>query len=270
MWVTAFDVGQGMAVLVETAQHRLLYDTGPAYSPESDGASRVVLPYLKARGIHALDGLIISHNDMDHSGGALSLLSEIRPSWFASSLWPTSAIVQTAPMHRRCVAGQSWEWDGVRFEMLYPSLQSYADFKLKPNARSCTLKISVGSDGLLLAGDIEAAQERELIASGVNLRAKVLLAPHHGSGTSSTQEFLQAVDPQIALFQVGYRNRYHHPKQTVVERYTALGIHRYRTDEDGALTLVFGTPQAVSVRPYRQDHARYWQSSANTRPHENE
>ena len=229
-----------------------------------------MLPYLKARGIHTLDGLIISHNDMDHSGGALSLLSEIRPSWVASSLWPTSAIVQSAPRHRRCVAGQSWEWDGVRFEMLHPSPQSYADFKLKPNARSCTLKISVGSDALLLAGDIEAPQERELIANGANLRAKVLLAPHHGSGTSSTDEFLRAVDPQIALFQVGYRNRYRHPKSAVLERYIDLGIRRYRTDEDGALSLVFGAQQAVSVSPYRLDHARYWQSSASTRPHENE
>lgn len=261
LWVTAFDVGQGMALLVETAQHRLLYDTGPAYSTESDGASRVVLPYLQARGIDTLDGLIVSHNDNDHSGGALSLLADFRPLWTASSLAAWSPIVQAAPAHRRCVAGQHWQWDGVRFDMLHPDAQSYADASLKPNARSCTLKISAGSDAILLAGDIEAAQERALIASAADLRSTVLLAPHHGSGTSSSREFLQAVDPQIALFQVGYRNRYHHPKAEILERYAELGIRRIRTDEAGAVSFVFGHGQTVGLREYRLSDARYWRAT---------
>jgi competence protein ComEC len=255
--VTAFDVGQGMALLLETAHHRLLYDTGPVYSPESDGANRVLLPYLKARGITGVDGLVISHNDNDHSGGALSAMRDLRIGWVASSLAAASAIVQAAPGHRRCIAGQSWVWDGVRFEMLQPSAASYEDGRLKPNARSCTLKITQGAWSILLAGDIEAAQEAQLVERyGAQLKSTVLLAPHHGSGTSSTLPFLQAVQPQLALFQVGYRNRYHHPKPQVFDRYGQLGIARLRTDIDGAISLKFG--KSFEASAYRTSFARYW------------
>ena len=255
--VTAFDVGQGMALLIETAHHRLLYDTGPGYSAESDAASRVLLPYLKARGITALDGLVISHSDHDHAGGALSAMRQLRIGWVASSLAPGSAIVQAAPGHRRCVAGDGWEWDGVRFDMLQPSAENFADERLKPNARSCTLKVTRGAWSLLLAGDIEAAQEAQLIALyGAQLKSTVLLAPHHGSGTSSSLEFLHAVQPQLALFQVGYRNRYHHPKPQIYARYAELGIRRLRTDTDGAISMQFGA--SFEAHAYRTTFARYW------------
>lgn len=257
MWVTAFDVGQGMALLIETPRHRLLYDTGPLYSPEADGGNRVILPYLKARGIQALDGVIVSHNDADHSGGALSIFKEIGVGWTASSLDSWSAVVQSAPNHRRCVAGQSWNWDGVQFEMLHPAASVYESGKWKTNARSCTVKIMLGEQSILLAGDIEAAQEAELIESVPDkLRASVLLAPHHGSGTSSSLPFLHAVQPRLALFQVGYRNRYHHPKPEVYERYGELGIRRVRSDESGAVVLQFGS--SLNISEYRVEHARYW------------
>ena len=257
MSVTAFDVGQGMAVLIETAHHRLLYDTGPSYSPESDGGNRVILPYLKARGIGALDDIIISHNDNDHSGGAMSIFEEMQVGAVFSSLSFDSPIVQAAPAHRRCVVGQSWTWDGVQFEILHPSAVSYESTKWKPNARSCTLKVTLGAHSILLAGDIEAVQEAELIESSAGkLHASVLLAPHHGSGTSSTLPFLQAVQPELALFQVGYRNRYHHPKPEVFERYGALGIKRLRNDDSGAISLNFGA--AIAVSEYRREHDRYW------------
>ena len=257
MWVTAFDVGQGMALLVETPRHRLFYDTGPAYSPEADGGNRVILPYLKARGIRSLDGVIISHNDTDHSGGALSIFKEMRIDWTASSLESWSPVVQAAPGHRRCVAGQSWNWDGVQFEILHPAASIYDSSKWKTNAHSCTVKITIGKQSILLAGDIEAPQEAELVESMPDkLRAAVLLAPHHGSGTSSTLPFLNAVQPQVALFQVGYRNRYHHPKLEIFERYGVLGIKRIRSDESGAVTLQFGSSLAISE--YRIEHARYW------------
>ena len=257
MRVTAFDVGQGMALLVETRHHRLLYDTGPFYSPQSDGASRVILPYLKARGIDALDGVIVSHSDNDHSGGALSIFDAIKVGWVASSLSYASPIVKAAPGHRRCIAGQAWSWDGVQFDMLHPTAVSYDSSKWKPNARSCTLKITAGGQSILLAGDIEAVQESELVEnSAEKLPASVLLAPHHGSGTSSTEVFLRAVKPQLALFQVGYRNRYHHPKTEVFERYGRFGIKRVRSDESGAVTLEFGA--ALNATEYRTDHARYW------------
>jgi competence protein ComEC len=257
MWATAFDIGQGMAVLVETEQHRILYDTGPVYTPESDGGNRVIVPYLKARGITVLDAVMISHNDNDHSGGAISVFNEIDVRKTFSSLDFDSAIVQRAPDHSRCQAGQAWTWDGVQFELLFPVPESYERERAKPNTRSCTLKITVGDYALLLPGDIEAAQESELMnADAQKLAASVLLAPHHGSGTSSTLPFLQAVSPKMALFQVGYRNRYRHPKQEVYERYRELGIERFRNDESGAIALHFG--QGIKVSEYRKQVPRYW------------
>ncbi|PRC93136.1 DNA internalization-related competence protein ComEC/Rec2 [Solimicrobium silvestre] len=258
--VTALDVGQGMALLIETERHRLLYDTGPSYSPESDAGSRVIYPYLKMRGINQLDGLMISHNDSDHSGGALSLMQQLKINWVASSLALDSTIVQTAQQqsqHITCLAGQSWEWDGVQFEVLHPPAVIYTSDKWKPNAKSCTLKITNGAHSLLLAGDIEAIQEDQLVNSiPEKLSATVLLAPHHGSGTSSTTEFLREVNPQLAIFQLGYHNRYRHPKSSVWQRYADFGITRLRNDDAGAITLKFGAE--VSFEEYRVTDARYW------------
>ncbi|MYM36693.1 DNA internalization-related competence protein ComEC/Rec2 [Duganella sp. FT94W] len=257
MTVTAFDVGQGMALLIETRHHRLLYDAGPTYSPESNAGNRIVLPYLRARGIGALDGLIVSHSDVDHSGGALTILDGMPTGWVLSSLSPQHAIARAARQHVHCAAGQHWIWDGIRFEILHPLSSSYADAALKPNARGCTLKITANGKSILLPGDIEAAQEAQLLArDAARLRADVLLAPHHGSGTSSSHGFLLAVKPQAAIFQVGHRNRYRHPKQEVYDRYGAMQIQRYRTDQLGAITLEFG--ETIEVSAYRATSARYW------------
>ncbi|MFZ6753291.1 DNA internalization-related competence protein ComEC/Rec2 [Undibacterium sp. Dicai25W] len=255
--VTALDVGQGMALLLETAHHRLLYDTGPSYSVDSDSGSRVILPYLKARGINTLDMLMISHNDSDHSGGALSILRQLPVSLTSSSLALDSPIVAQSAQHRRCQAGQEWDWDGVHFEILQPVPVSYESIKWKPNARSCTLKVTTDHHSMLLPGDIEAIQEDELINSIPDkLKADVLLAPHHGSGTSSTPAFLHAVSPVLGIFQVGYLNRYHHPKAEVYSRYADFGINRLRTDESGAITLQFSA--SLQFSQFRQEHARYW------------
>jgi competence protein ComEC len=260
--VTAFDVGQGMALLVETAGHRLLYDTGPGYAPGADAGSRVLLPYMRMRGIVALDGLVVSHSDTDHTGGALAVLGELTVDWVASSLTAGHPIARAARRHLHCAAGQHWEWEGVRFEMLHPLAASYADPVPKPNARSCTLRITNGRTAILLAGDIEAAQEARLVHDSVGgLHADVLLAPHHGSGTSSTLDFLQAVHPAMSVFQVGYRNRYRHPKKEVYERYGQLGVQRLRTDETGAITLEFD--RTVVYQAYRREHARYWAAAPN-------
>jgi competence protein ComEC len=259
--VTAFDIGQGNALLLETAQHRLLYDTGPSYTPESDSGSRVIVPYLKSRGITSLDAMVVSHSDADHSGGALSVMDEIDIGWLSTSLDAGHEIVDAARQHRRCLAGQQWEWDGVQFEMLHPAPSIYDAGMWKPNARSCTLKVSAGGVSMLLAGDIEASQEAMLVdAMPERLAATVLLAPHHGSGTSSTPDFLDAVAPKVAVFQVGYRNRYHHPKPLVEARYVERGIRRLRSDADGAVQLDFdGVPGGgVGVESYRDVHRRYW------------
>jgi competence protein ComEC len=262
MWITAFDVGQGMALLVETHGHRLLYDTGPAYSLDADGASRVIVPYLRARGIARLDGVIISHSDLDHAGGAVSLLENVQVGWLASSLFDGHPAVaarrESHRPHLHCMAGQSWTWEGVHFAMLHPLPASHADIALKPNARSCTVKITAGKHSILLAGDIEAAQEAQLLARAADgeLAADVLLAPHHGSGTSSTPAFLAAVHPGLAIFQVGHRNRYKHPKAQVYARYGEMGIARLRTDVEGAVVLEFGN--SIDVTPYRASRPRYW------------
>jgi competence protein ComEC len=254
---TAFDVGQGMAVLLETSSHRLLYDTGPAYSPETNGGNRVILPYLRARGINALDGVIVTHSDTDHSGGALSILREVRTGWVLSSLPVGHPIAKAAAHHAHCEAGQHWEWDGIRFDMLHPAPASYGDPTLKPNARGCTLKVTTASGSMLLPADIEAAQEAELVASVPDkLRADVLLVPHHGSGTSSTPAFLAAVRPQHGIFQLGYRNRYHHPRADVLQRYVDLGAGIWRTDEAGAVLLTLG--DRADVTAWRAQHPRYW------------
>jgi competence protein ComEC len=257
MTVTAFDVGQGMALLIETSHHRLLYDTGPSYGTEINAGSRVILPYLRARGITKLEGMIVSHSDIDHSGGALSVLDGLPVDWVLASLMPDHPIAQAARRHVQCAAGQAWTWDGVRFEILHPLVASYDDTTLKPNARGCTLKITAGSKSMLLAGDIEAAQESQLVLRDrERLRADVLLVPHHGSGTSSTPYFLSAVRPRAAVFQVGHRNRYQHPKKEVFDRYGELQIQRLRTDQSGALTIDFG--QTIKIQSYRETHARYW------------
>ena len=257
--VTAFDVGQGMALLVETQHHRLLYDTGPQYSPGASGATRVILPYLRGRGIKSLDALVVSHSDLDHVGGAADLLQTVKVNTLMSSLAPNHALLRQAGNHQQCASGQSWRWDGIDFEMLGPDPASYANPGLKANARSCVLRIRAGGRAILLAGDIEAAQEAALLKTGAErLRADVLLAPHHGSGTSSSASFLQAVAPTLGIFQVGHRNRYRHPKKEVYARYAEMGIERMRTDQRGAITLQLSAGRAPEVSAWRDTHARYW------------
>lgn len=258
-WLTAFDIGQGNALFIETPHHRLIYDTGPAFSLESDGGSRVLLPYLRARGIHHLDGLVISHSDTDHSGGARSLWEGVAVDWLSSSLLPDHPLLTRSPRHYPCHAGQHWVWDGVEFDMLHPQANHLQNTTLTPNSRSCTLRIRYRDRVVLLTGDIEAAQERALVErTRQQLVADVLLAPHHGSGTSSTQVFLEAVHPSVALFQVGYRNRYRHPKHEVVQRYSDRGILALRTDQTGAVRMM--VDETIRWSTYRCEHQRYWSS----------
>ncbi|WP_338848602.1 DNA internalization-related competence protein ComEC/Rec2 [Massilia sp. W12] len=262
LWLTALDVGQGTALLIETERHRMLYDSGPAYPSGSDAGQQILLPYLQARGISALDGMMISHADADHAGGAASLMQGVRLGWWRSSLDPQHALRQSAAAqalpHIPCRAGQEWEWDGWRFAILHPD-PTFANAS-RSNARSCVLKIShAQAPALLLAGDIEAAQEAHLLARGAPLRAAILLAPHHGSGTSSSVPFLQAVQPELALFQVGWHNRYRHPRADVWQRYAELGIWRARTDREGALLLQLDAA-GWRMHSQRASRQRYWQT----------
>ena len=256
--VTALDIGQGSALIVETARHALLFDAGPG--PESTHAGeRIVVPYLQAAGVRALDALVISHSDSDHAGGAPAVLQSIAVRQLLASLPANDALWSSARSRGapvlRCAAGQRWTWDGVEFRMLWPEPGPLSG---KPNHQSCVLKVtSAAGRAALFAADIEADVERTLIArDAAALRADVLIVPHHGSRTSSTEPFLDSVGPLAAIFQVGYRNRFHHPHPSVYARYGLREIALSRSDDDGAARIEIG-PEIVLER-FRQTHARYW------------
>jgi competence protein ComEC len=259
--VTVLDVGQGMAVVVRTARHALLYDAGPAYGPQADSGNRVIVPFLRAAGTSRLDGLIVSHDDVDHSGGAASVMQAVPVEWLLTSLPDFDPLVLEADQGARCFAGQTWEWDGVRFEILHPARESYEDPSIRKNDRSCVLSVSSPGLRLLLTGDIESRSEWALVDTlGDALRADVLLAPHHGSRTSSTARFVLAVAPRIVVFPVGYRNRFGQPHEEVVARYDVIGARLYRTDRDGAVTLEIDPQGRTKITPYRAVYRRYWQT----------
>ena len=259
LWLTVLDVGQGLAVFAQTRGHALLYDAGPAYSPDADSGSRVILPFLRASGIARLDAMVVTHDDNDHAGGAATVLTGLPVAAFYSSLPDTHAAWRAAPGYRLpCAAGQGWDWDGVRFELLHPTAASYALDKLKSNDRSCVLKIATAQGALLLTGDIEARSEQELtVRVPSKLRVDLLVAPHHSSRTSSTPEFIAAVRPRWVVLPVGYRNRFGHPRQEVVERYREAGAQLLRTDSAGAVLVRIGD-RGIALESYRALRKRYW------------
>jgi competence protein ComEC len=252
------DVGQGQAVLVSTRTHTLLYDTGGQYSTESDAGERVLVPLLRRLGVAPLDLLVLSHRDTDHVGGARAVLAGVGALDLRSSLEVAHPLRLARP-HTPCLAGQRWRWDGVDFEFLHPTERDYqrhAAGHLRPNGVSCVLRIDNGRRSALLTGDVEQPQEFDLLArSAPQLRADVLLVPHHGSRTSSDGLFLQAVAPRWGLVQAGHHNRYGHPAPEVVERLLMHGIEVVRTDFCGAWHW-----DSAHARPWcqRERDRRYW------------
>ena len=251
------DVGQGNAVLVRTARHALLYDAGPRYSLESDAGHRVLVPLLQA--LHTrLDRVVLSHRDTDHTGGAAAVLAMQPQADLLSSIEPGHPL-QAVRAAQRCEAGQRWEWDGVQFEVLHPRAQDYdlPDRAVpKPNVLSCVLRIDTARASALLVGDIEQAQEARLVADAAPLKTTVLLVPHHGSKTSSSAEFLDAVQPAVALVQSGYRNRFGHPAPPVMERYHERNIVVHESPRCGAFT--WRSAQVDGVDCARDTGLRYW------------
>lgn len=253
-----FDVGQGLAVAAQTRHHALLYDAGPDFSDGADSGNRILIPSLRATGISKMDGLILTHDDTDHTGGAASVMQAMPIDWVSSSLPDGHPLLQLAADKRRCTDGQSWQWDGIDFEILHPDAASYANTKIRDNNRGCVLRISIGKQSILLTADIEKESERQLLKENAGkLPATLLVVPHHGSKTSSTKEFIAAVRPGYAVFTVGYLNRFGHPKQEVVQRYADNGAQLLRSDEDGAI-LVEMNAQGLQVERYRKTHRRYW------------
>ncbi|MFZ3086665.1 MAG: DNA internalization-related competence protein ComEC/Rec2 [Methylotenera sp.] len=271
MKVTVLDVGQGLSVVVQTATHTLLYDAGAKFNEQSDAGGRIVVPFLQGEGVRKLEGFVVSHNDTDHSGGMASVLTQMPVDWLASSL--PEAYELTSNVERiKCFAGQSWAWDGVDFEMLHPQFESYGDLSVSDNNRSCVLKITSATGSLLLAGDIEKETELALVASqettqdSTQLKSDVMVAPHHGSKTSSSDEFVAAVQPSVSIFTSGYLNRFKHPRPEVVARYNAIDSLMFRSDYHGAVMIDFVAEtkvDGIKVASWRKQNKRYWHDTFN-------
>lgn len=252
--VTVFDVGQGLAVLVRTHQHNMLFDTG-AGDAGSSVAGSVLVPVLNKQQIRALDLLMVSHGDNDHAGGVTSILANVD----VLQLLSGQAIGATEPADEPCQTGQRWQWDEVKFAVLHPGDTRNAS----PNNQSCVLQVATQGQTLLLPGDIESAVERELVlALGNKLRSDVLIAPHHGSNTSSGFPFLKTVQPEAVIFSAGYRNGFGHPAEDVTARYQTLGIAQWSTARQGAVRILL-SPVAGSlhITTAREANPRYWRAS---------
>lgn len=249
-WLTLLDVGQGLAAVVETERHALVFDTGARYSEQSDMGDSVLLPYLRYRDIRALDLMLVSHGDNDHAGGAGALLAEIPVKTILSSV----AEFAERPTGEYCRAGRRWQWDGVAFELLSPFESGYDG----DNDNSCVLKVSTAGHGFLLTGDIERTAEVGLVEHyGERLASSVLIAPHHGSKTSSSWEFLQRVGPTWVLIPAGHMNRFGFPHPSVLARYRELGARWLSSAESGAISVKSRGGQ-LEVAAERQRQARYW------------
>ena len=232
------DVGHGLAVVVETRDRVLVYDTGPAY------AADVILSYLAWRGRRRIDVLVLSHADSDHSGGYPELARRL----------PAERVLanEGAPGAHPCIAGSSWEWNGVGFEILHPPSPGW-----RGNDGSCVLRVAAG-DGrsVLLTGDVEARGERSLLQRAGDLRTEILAAPHHGSRTSSSAAFLDAAAPRHAVFSVRHGNSWNLPDPAVLARYRARGVAVHRTDRHGAVVMVLRASAPVEIRHSRP--GRFW------------
>ena len=256
------DVGQGSAILVRTRGHVLLFDAGPQYSRDSDAGQRVLVPLLRARGDVPLDRLMLSHRDVDHVGGAKAVLGGVGAHALSSSLDPGHPLAALGVRGDRCEAGQRWIWDGVEFAVLRPAVDDYAK-ALRSNALSCVIRVAGRDRSALLTGDIERDQEASLVvAHGSDLKSDVLIVPHHGSKTSSSVAFLDAVRPAVAVIQAGYRNRFGHPAEEVLVRYRERGIAVIASPVCGA----WHWPAAGPASCERERARRYWHWSEQAPP----
>lgn len=250
---TLLDVGQGLSAVIETQTHSLVYDVGARFSESFNTGEAVVVPFLRARHIDVVDTLMITHADNDHSGGAQALADSVPIRRVLTS------VAERFPQAHACQAGQKWTWDGVVFEVLHPP----QGWQGSDNNRSCVLRVANASGSVLLTGDIESEAEALLTAqAGDKLASDVLLIPHHGSRTSSSREFIAAVDPSLAMVPVGYRNRFGFPKEDIIERYSAQGITVLNTVDEGAITVDVHAHRGIQCQPgYRHSSRRYWTTS---------
>lgn len=250
-WIDVLDVGQGLAIVIQTRQHTLVYDTGPKFSSTFDTGERVIVPYLKQSGIKKLDKLIISHGDNDHIGGAASLLKQVKVMDVLGQGIERIEHNNKIP----CVSGQKWRWNQLDFAILHP-VKTYK----KRNNQSCVLRVSNAKSSVLITADIEKKVEREMVEFyAQKLQSDILLIPHHGSKTSSSIDFIRTVKPEYAIVSAGYKNRFQHPKIEILQRYQNAGIKTYNTAELGAVRLKLGKGEEIEIpQSYRTKVRHYW------------
>jgi competence protein ComEC len=252
--LVVLDVGHGLAVIVETREHRLLFDAGPTFRSGYDSGADVVVPALGATSSLGLDRLIVSHGDNDHAGGAPAV----------AAAFPHAALLR-GPDHAAaggvaCVRGQRWEWDGVGFAILHPP----PGLAGSANDTSCVLKIVAAGGTALVTGDIETRAERRLLVERAELAADIVVVPHHGSATSSTAPFVAAVGARHAIVSAGYANRWGFPRPDVRSRWEEAGAEMRVTGDSGALTVVLGARAGddIAITAERDARHHYWQTSA--------
>lgn len=247
---TLLDVGQGLSAVIQTGQHALVYDAGVRFSERFNIGDAVIKPYLRDKGITELSMLMISHGDNDHIGGASTVIEQFNISRILSSV-PEKLSTNRSEY---CHAGQQWSWDGVKFEVLHPALKS--DFV--GNNASCVLKVSSDYGSVLLTGDIEQQAEKSLLKSMPDeIKVDVLLAPHHGSKTSSSNEFIATITPKYAVVSAGYRNRFGFPKQDIMTRYEAHGVETLVTYMAGEISMKFSAAGLI-IEQFRLKNRRFW------------
>ena len=251
--LTILDVGQGLSVVVNTKNHNLIYDVGAQYSEAFNMADAVILPFLKTTGITRVDKVVISHSDNDHAGALLPLLEKLPVDKIISG---TPMNFQVKPPVELCQSGFSWEWDAVQFKLMQAVSTAWSN----ENNQSCVLSIRSGQQAVLLTGDIEKEAETALMGQFPNnLQSNVLVVPHHGSLTSSSEDFITTVLPDYAVFTTGYKNRFGHPHEQVVERFQTLGVPVMNTVSSGAITFTFnGGKDGPEVNEFRHTLKRYW------------
>jgi len=254
VFLDILDVGQGLSVVIQTHTHLLVYDTGPTYSPRFNAGSGIIMPFMSSQNLGNPDMIVVSHGDNDHAGGLGSLVKN----------FPDASIIsgETLPQlkdHANCLAGQTWVWDDVHFEFLHPAENQLLD-KQEGNNASCVLKISIKFASVLLPGDIESEAEFQLLrSSGVDLAATVLLAPHHGSKTSSIMPLVRRVNPDYVIFSTGYLNRFNHPHPDVVSRFHQIGAQLFSTPDTGSISFRLTEKNGVEGPTlYRVLHRRFW------------
>jgi len=276
--VTVLDVGQGLAAIVQTRKHTLVYDTGPMFPSGFNTGTVVVVPTLRAYGVKRVDSVIISHGDRDHAGGLQGLVAEIpvvkilsgepqRIATINSITSATSRNIRTNSHNlttdsivnidaQQCKAGQNWTWDGVQFAILAPK----KPFPIVSNDLSCVLHIKSSGGSILFTGDLGGIEELIFAAhNGKKLQSQVLIAGHHGSANSTSKELLAQVQPKWVIVSAGYRNRFKFPRPKMVKRVWDIGAKLASTSHSGAIQMHFDAKHGLQDPIlYRKHYANPW------------